>query len=190
MAQGTGKTVLADRICYEIAAVPGSATLPYDVGFAAPLRQRSDHHQNLEMLIVEATRSRYELDLPQETLSTLLRDQNAVVIFDGLDEVPFSSRDRVVLDISAFCVAHPSVKVIVTSRPGSADAPGVVANFPQYEIAHLTEDDITTYIGRWSAVAEVEPDSYAQELLDDPILRSRLGLARHSAVHDTAHHSL
>ena len=51
-AAGTGKTVLADRICYEIAAVPGSATLPYDVGFAAPLRQRSDHHQNLEMLIV------------------------------------------------------------------------------------------------------------------------------------------
>ena len=162
-AGGTGKTVLADRICYEIAAAKDNDTWPYDVGFTVPLRLLGDHDQSLEVLVADAVRSRYNLDLPQETLALLLRDRCAAVIFDGLDELPTFSRNRVAREICAFCVTYPSARVIVTSRPGPiSDA--FKENFSLYEIAHLTDADITEYIGRWSEVAEAVPDSYARLL--------------------------
>lgn len=157
---GTGKTVLANRICYDIALFSRSTAQPYDAGFVVPLRQRSDHGQTLETLIADAVRSRYRLDLPQETAGMLLRDQHAVVIFDGLDEMPPSSRHQTAHDITAFCDRYPSVKVIVTSRPGLPTAVFAAAGFGLYEIAPLTAADITSFAERWQQVAQTPAGGY------------------------------
>jgi hypothetical protein len=122
-AGGTGKTILADRICYEIAAGRGGGLMPYDIGFVVPLRLRVGHGQDLETLITDAVRSRYRLDLPQEMLITLLAGRPTVVIFDGFDELSAGARRQTVQDIDHFCAAYPSAKVIVTSRPGPPRTP-------------------------------------------------------------------
>ena len=160
-AGGTGKTVLANRICYEIAVSPGATTQPYDVGFAVPLRQRSDRDPDLETLIADAVRSQYRLDLPQETVRTLLRDRRTVVIFDGLDEVPPTSRGQATRDITAFCDRYPSAKVVVTSRPGLPRAAFTAARFRLYQVAPLITADVASYVERWQQVAQTEPGAYA-----------------------------
>lgn len=160
-AGGTGKTVLANRICYEIAVSPGGPAQPYHVGFAVPLRQRSDRVPDLETLIADAVRSRYRLDLPRETVGTLLRDRRAVVIFDGLDEVPPSSRGQVTGDITAFCDCYSSTKVVVTSRPGLSRAAFAAARFRLYDVAPPTAADVASYVERWQHVAQTEPGAYA-----------------------------
>lgn len=154
---GTGKTVLANRICYEIAAARDSTSRSYDVGFTAPLRQRGDHEQSLVGLVADAVRAQYRLDLLHETLDMLLRDARTVVIFDGLDEIPHSSRSQVIRDISAFCAAYPSARVVVTSRPGPNIAAFSAMKFQPYEVAPLANSDITAYIERWGAVAKTAP---------------------------------
>lgn len=157
-AGGMGKTILADRICYEIAANHAGGARRYDVGFAVPLRLRSNNEQSLEMLIADAVRARYRLDLPLETLVMLLRDRQAVVIFDGLDELPPHGRDRTARDITDFSSTYPSAKVVMTSRPGPAFAP---VKFSPYRIAPFTDADIAAYIERWSEVAKTAPDAHA-----------------------------
>jgi NACHT domain/NB-ARC domain len=153
-AGGTGKTVLANRVCYEIAVSPGGITRPYEVGFAVPLRQRGDHGPDLETLIADTVRSRYRLDLPKETARTLLRDRRVVVIFDGLDEVPPSSRGQTMRDITTFCGRYPSAQVVVTSRPGLPREAFAVARFRLYEIAPLIAADVASYVERWQLVAQ------------------------------------
>ena len=126
-----------------------------------PLRQRGDRAPDLETLIADAVRSRYRLDLPQETVGTLLRDRRAVVIFDGLDEVPPSSRGQATRDITAFCDRYPSAKVVVTSRPGLPRAAFAAARFRLYEVAPLIAADVASYVERWQQVAQTEPGAYA-----------------------------
>ena len=185
-AGGTGKTVLANRICYEIAVSPSGATQPYDLGFAVPLRQRGDRDPDLETLIADAVRSRYRLDLPQETVGTLLRDRRAVVIFDGLDEVPSSSRRQATRDITAFCDRYPSAKVIVTSRPGRRRAAFTAARFRLYEVAPLTDADIASYVERWQQVARTAPGAYTPLLEAVCLAGWPPGLAVHAAAHHSA----
>jgi hypothetical protein len=185
-AGGMGKTVLADRICYEIAATQDGSGRPYDIGFAVPLRQRGDRDQGLEMLIADAVRFRYRLDLPRETLAMLLRDRRCVVVFDGFDEVPARSRSRVIRDVSAFCSTYPAAKVILTSRPGPASSGFTAASFQPYEIAPLADADIALYVQRWGEVMQAAPDAHAsllnairsseirREWLSTPLLMAQL----------------
>jgi hypothetical protein len=185
-AAGMGKTVLADRICYEIAVTQSSSEQPYDIGFAVPLRQRGDRNQDPETLIADAVRLRYRLDLPQETLAMMLRDHRCVVIFDGFDEVPTRNRSGVIQDISAFCSTYPAASVLLTSRPGPVSAGLTAASFQPYEIAPLADADIAWYVQRWGEVMQAPPDAHAsllnairsseirREWLSTPLLMAQL----------------
>lgn len=179
---GAGKTILADRICYEIAAAQDGAAQPRSLGFAVPLRLRGDHGQQpLAALIADAIRSRYRLDPPAEALARMLSGWRTVVIFDGLDELPSPIRDSVTRDISEFCSAYPSVQVIVTSRPGPATSAFATMEFSRYEIASFTEADSAAYIERWSRVTRAAPGAYKELLtgirrdwLATPLLMAQL----------------
>jgi len=158
-AGGTGKTVLANRICYEIAVSSRSGEQPYDAGFAVPLRLRGNR-QDLETLIADSVRSRYRLDLPREAVITLFRGRQVVVIFDGLDELPPPDRRRAIRDITGFCGRYQAVKVIVTSRPGIPVAPLAAAGFQRYDVAPIAAADIASYVERWQRVTRKEPGAY------------------------------
>ncbi len=181
---GTGKTVLADRICYEIAAGQDRADGSYDAAFTVPLRLRSED-QSLERLIVGAIRSRYFLDASEETISVLLQNKRAVVIFDGLDEVPFTIRSPLVQELKDFCDAYPQVAVMVTSRPERTDITFTTLNFQQFQIPPLSEADIAEYVRRWSQVRhravgntpirdDITPKAVRREWLSTPLLLTQL----------------
>jgi Cdc6-like AAA superfamily ATPase len=184
-AGGTGKTVFADRICYEIAASHDRVEGSYEVAFTVPLRLRSGDDQSLERLIAGAARSRYRLDVSEDTISALLQIRRAVVIFDGLDEVPFTRRSPLVQAVKSFCDAYPQVTVIVTSRPELGDVTFAALNFQQFQIPPLSETDIAEYIRRWGQVRHaglvqasvrdrITPTEVRREWLSTPLLLTQL----------------
>ncbi|MDC2961314.1 NB-ARC domain-containing protein [Streptomyces gilvifuscus] len=154
---GTGKTVLADRICYEVAGQRDGGL--FDAAFTVALRRRSDQHQSLERLIRDSVVFRHNLIMPSETLELLLDGRRTLIVFDGLDELTVSERARVRADVTAFCTAHPQTKVVVTSRPGTSTADFDTNGFVRYELALFSSSDIHRYLTRWTSVTGMPPQS-------------------------------
>ncbi|MBK3637193.1 NACHT domain-containing protein [Streptomyces sp. MBT97] len=161
---GTGKTVLADRICYEIAA-RHDGTQP-DVAFTVPLRQRADRSQPLERLIADSVGLRHELELPYETLELLLTERRTLIIFDGLDELPIRDRTRAQADMSRFCAKYPQATVVVLSRPGASVSGLVASGFAPHTIDAFAPGDIRTYLSQWARATRMHP-SDAERLLTE-----------------------
>ncbi|MFJ8157919.1 NACHT domain-containing protein [Streptomyces sp. NPDC094468] len=159
---GTGKTILADRICYEVAQRDDGL---FDAAFTVPLRRRSGQQQSLDRLIRDSVDFRHNLEMPPETLELLLHERRTLIVFDGLDELTIAERDRVRAEVAAFCKAHPQTKVVVTSRPGTSTEDLVSNGFVRYELAPFSTNDIHTYLTGWVAATGM-PHAATQQLLE------------------------
>ncbi|KUN33498.1 hypothetical protein AQJ30_33425 [Streptomyces longwoodensis] len=161
---GTGKTVLADRICYDIARRRDGGRL--DVALTVPLRQRSGRQRALERLIADSVGLRHGLELSYETLELLLTERRTLVVFDGLDELSVRDRERAQADVAGFCARYPRTEVLVLSRPG-ASVSGLLANgFVPHVIDTFTPDDVRTYLTRWARTTRMPPWD-AERMLSD-----------------------
>ncbi|MGW1781902.1 NACHT domain-containing protein [Streptomyces sp. NPDC002143] len=145
---GTGKTVLADRICFEVARGDGRL---FDVAFNVPLRRRAGRHQGLDQLITDSVRLRHGLDVPPETLELMLHRRRALLVFDGLDELTVTERHRARTDIVEFCRTYPDVTVIVTSRPGMSTDQFDANGFTRHLIEPFSTADVHAYVDKWMA---------------------------------------
>jgi predicted NACHT family NTPase len=88
---------------------------------------------------------------PSDFIRQLLKDGGAILLFDGLDEVPnFDQKRRKVIDqISDFCRRYDSNQVILTCRTASTDYS--FSKFKYVEIADFTSDQQSDFIGKWFA---------------------------------------
>lgn len=152
---GTGKTVLADRICYEVATRHDVTQL--DVAFTVPLRQRANRPQPLEQLIADSVGLRHDLEMSYETLELLLTERRTLIIFDGLDELPVRDRNRAQADVTRFCTKYPQAAVVVFSRPGASVSGLVASGFAPHTIDAMTPGDIRTYLSQWARATHMPP---------------------------------
>ncbi|MGW2380705.1 NACHT domain-containing protein [Streptomyces sp. NPDC001658] len=183
---GTGKTILADRICYEVATRREDGR--FDAAFTAALRRRSDRRQSLEQLVRDSVRVRHDLEMPYETLELLLHQRRTLIVFDGLDELTVPERDQVRTDVVAFCAAYPLATVVVTSRPGVSTDGFDASGFSRYEVARFSGADIHAYLAKWVAaidmpapmgdafIAEVMASAATADWLSTPLLVAQLAI--------------
>jgi formylglycine-generating enzyme required for sulfatase activity len=84
-------------------------------------------------------------------LDDLLAQEQLLLVFDGLDEVPETLRPRVRRAIQALLQAsHLSVgKVIVTCRIRSYTASVALPDVPQFTLAGFNEDQIRDFVAAW-----------------------------------------
>ncbi|MCP6761863.1 MAG: NACHT domain-containing protein, partial [Fischerella sp. CENA71] len=89
--------------------------------------------------------------LNQHQLHEQLNTGNAVVMFDGLDEVfDPGKREDVITDIHRFTNEYPNVQVIVTSRVIGYKAQSLRdAEFRHFMLQDLEEEQIQDFINRW-----------------------------------------
>ncbi|QLE57695.1 HEAT repeat domain-containing protein [Nostoc sp. TCL26-01] len=89
--------------------------------------------------------------LNQHKLSAQLKDGNALVMFDGLDEVfEPGKREDVITDIHRFTNEYPDVRVIVTSRLiGYKPQRLRDAEFRHFMLQDLELSQIQDFINRW-----------------------------------------
>jgi predicted NACHT family NTPase len=90
-------------------------------------------------------------NIPQQELHDKLEKGEAIVMFDGLDEVfDPAKRERVITDIHRFTNDYKNVRVIVTSRViGYKPQRLRDAKFHHFMLQDLDEEQIDNFITRW-----------------------------------------
>jgi hypothetical protein len=85
------------------------------------------------------------------------RFSNWVVLLDGLDECGLG-RAEMARHLSAFAAAHPTFRIIVTSRSIGYE-PGALSAWRHYEMAALGEDDVTRSVRQLVTAIELNVPS-------------------------------
>lgn len=177
---GSGKTTLtrfftgvaAGTVRVEGVEVRGTP-LPIRVAFRDYVQQTKGR-ADLSLVDYIEQQSRAELFVPltRGFLERALQRGDAVVMFDGLDEVG-TAPDRITMRdrLAAFCNAYPRVPMLLTSRiAGYDDAPlgtaapaDAPALFAHVTITPFTNDQLTAFVHRW----------YGLQERNDPIARDK-----------------
>ena len=89
--------------------------------------------------------------LNKQDLDNLLRSGNAIVMFDGLDEViDIRDRSTVVHEIVNFANLYPEVKIIVTSRLTGYNPQNLAsAGFKHFTLQDFDDEKITEFVTKW-----------------------------------------
>src|SRR6266851_4422396 len=124
--------------------------------FARSLDGRVTHEANQARLLWSFIQSRLEsqnLGSATLPLEQALEHGKALVLLDGLDEIPTKEgRTRVRAAVSAFCARYERSRFIVTCRTLSYQEPELrLEGFPQFELAPFDAARISAFIGAWYA---------------------------------------
>jgi len=95
----------------------------------------------------------YQCPAPPGVVTHLLLTGGAVVIFDGLDELPDATRRaEVTAIVERFCTEYPLAPVLVTSRQVGYDQARLDdRQFSRYRLGGFTEDQVGEYVRKWFA---------------------------------------
>ncbi|BBD60744.1 hypothetical protein NIES2109_35430 [Nostoc sp. HK-01] len=151
---GSGKSTLLQYLALNWAESPLdnviSLPIPLLIELRTYMRRREDKecHNFLEFF---HKCSGAITHLNQHKLHQQLKAGNAVVMFDGLDEVfEPGKREDVITDIHRFTNDYPNVQVIVTSRKIGYKMQRLRdAEFHHFELQDLDSEQIQDFIHRW-----------------------------------------
>ncbi len=112
---------------------------------------------------------------PEGWVRDVLTQGRALVLLDGIDEVPPPCRRALARGITAFAAAYPDVQIVTTTRPESIDSDWLIQLRPRFaDINPMTVSDRETFVKRWhlSIASELEnlgkkaedPEAMAEEL--------------------------
>ncbi|MFJ9917453.1 NACHT domain-containing protein [Actinacidiphila glaucinigra] len=111
---------------------------------------------------------------PPGWIGRVLSEGRALLLVDGLDEVPQAQRGQTHEWLSEMLATYPDVAYVVTSRP-SAVSEGWLANsgFTDLSVRPMNPRDVTVFVTQWhnAAAAGAESDSERRHLtvLDESV---------------------
>jgi hypothetical protein len=168
---GGGKTTVANVLTDHLAS-----DAAHPIPFLITLREYAAGTR-IEWSVAEHVehnlRTLYQSSAPGGLIERLLLTGRAVVIFDGLDELPDTARRRDVSDrVEQFCTAYPLTPVLVTSRAVGYDQARLDdTQFSCYRLAGFGDSEVAEYAGKWFAtqdgVAAVEAEAKAGAFLTE-----------------------
>lgn len=160
---GGGKSTAASYIAYS-ASKDVDARIPFVVVLRDFARE-----DNLERSIAKYLGERceifYQCKPPEGAIEHLLLNGQALIIFDGLDELIDTTKRRQVTEVvELFSSRFPLASALVTSRRvGYEQAQLDPKVFSTYVLGGFEENDVRRYVQNWfSAVEELEGDDLAQ----------------------------
>ena len=147
---GGGKSTLSAYL-----AMSWASSTTELVPFHVVLRDFAKQPEGLSVLqFIEATLAPiYQLDALPGLVEDLLLTGEAVVIFDGLDELIDTSKRRAVTQaVETFGIRYPLAKILVTSRRvGYSQARLDPTVYSAFNIDGFVESDVNEYVGKWFA---------------------------------------
>ncbi|RSS92395.1 NACHT domain-containing NTPase, partial [Streptomyces sp. WAC05950] len=159
---GSGKTTLIQWL-----AVSATRADDGHIPFVLPLRTLTRHGERLPDLstFLAATGSPLAGEAPEGWEGRVLRDGRALLLIDGVDEMPAAERDRARDWLADLITAYPGNRWLVTSRP-SAVRPDWLAgeDFTEVTLAPMSRANVRAFIERWHTAARA-PEGYADLLL-------------------------
>ncbi len=151
---GSGKSTLLQYLALNWAESPLSNSISQPIPLLIELRtymRGKDEKECNNFLEFFHKCSGVVHHLNQHQLQTQLKAGNALVMFDGLDEVfDDGKREDVIRSIHRFTNEYPDVQVIVTSRVISYKPQRLpYAKFKHFELQDLETKQIQDFIDRW-----------------------------------------
>ena len=108
------------------------------------------------------------LSAPQGWVEELLGSGRALVLVDGVDEVPQRLRDRTEKWLKSLLTAFPRARYVVTTRPSAVPEDWLAPQgFTAHTLLPMERDDIRAFVRHWHDAAREEcaPDT-ERDLLD------------------------
>ncbi|MFJ3985925.1 NACHT domain-containing protein [Streptomyces fungicidicus] len=172
---GGGKSTLAAKLCVDLARGRRRGSTPARVPFKIVMRDYGVHFQRTKTSITEyierVCTATYSTPPPNGCVEYLLLNGRTAVVFDGLDELTDAAlRQDMVQAVEAFCMAYPSVPVMVTSRKVGYDlAPLDTQIFQTLFLTQFSPLQRASYVTKWftsmRSGSQVEKHKLAQEFL-------------------------
>jgi len=130
-------------------AIPMCVTLR-DFARCQPQGSRAGEPYHLWNFVVGRLQAQ-NLGFAEEPLHRALEDGNAIVLLDGLDEIPTKAQRTFVRDaVAAFAGRYPRSRAVITCRTLSyQDAAWRLEGVPAFELAPFDEERIGRFIGAW-----------------------------------------
>ncbi|HEU5159323.1 MAG TPA: NACHT domain-containing protein [Streptosporangiaceae bacterium] len=156
---GSGKTTLLQWIAVRNAQ---KAEL---VPFLIPLRHYVGRELPTPREFVRRVGRHIADEMPPGWVQRELRGGKAIVLIDGVDELPESQRDQVKEWLRELLAAFPKARYVVTSRPTAAardwlDAEG----FDTAELQPMSWPDVRFFIGHWHKALATTSTYTAEQL--------------------------
>jgi hypothetical protein len=154
---GNGKSTASQVLIYEVAQ-QATGPIPLLVVLREFAGERIEHSilQYIETRLARV----YQCEPPAGAVEHLLETGQAIVVFDGLDELLETSRRREVTDVvELFCNRYPLARVLVTSRRvGYVQAPMDQNQFDVLELNGFGRDQVDDYVRRWFSQEDLSSD--------------------------------
>lgn len=145
---GNGKSTASQVLIYRSASLP-TAPIPFlivlrDFASGGPERSVVDY-------LADRLSRFYQCPPPEGFVEHVLESGQALVIFDGLDELLETSHRRTVTDVvGLFCDRYPLARVLVTSRRvGYRQAPMDENQFRVLELDGFDPAQVREYVEKW-----------------------------------------
>ena len=170
---GLGKSTLLEHIALNWAQ-RSSTRIP----FLIELRKYTQDHARPKSFLEYLEAGTWSsCRLPQREVDQVLRQKEAVMLFDGLDEVFADDlRENVVAEIIRFCREYPSVKVIVTTRSvgyvlGSRNREHFgAAGFRHFTLLDFGSEEIVEFVRKWYSATI--PNEHERATVTDRLIQA------------------
>ncbi|WP_425471114.1 NACHT domain-containing protein [Saccharothrix variisporea] len=154
---GSGKTTLLDWLAVTAAREAFTDRLaPWNglVPLVVRLRRYADSPLPRPEQFLDHAASWLVGLMPPGWVHRVLRSGKALVLVDGVDEVPAGRRRLVREWLRDLVTAFPTARVVVTSRPAAADQRWLAdAGFGSVLLDQLNPHDVRTFLRRWHEAA-------------------------------------
>ncbi|GAB2841433.1 NACHT domain-containing protein [Lentzea nigeriaca] len=171
---GAGKSTFIRRLLHRAALVP----------LLVQLKQHQRIDDDFVTIIVKELRPLTQRVVPRRHVADLLDAGEAVVVFDGLDEVgDIQARRAAVAAIEAFAARFPLARIVVTCRQESYPVATLDSTmFPVYRLPDFDRGQVEQYARTWFTLvyAEGRADAFlrdsehVEDLRSNPLLLSLL----------------
>ncbi|WP_066362142.1 NACHT domain-containing protein [Herbidospora mongoliensis] len=152
-AAGGGKTTLLRWTAVRAALKdlpPGMADLRGCVPFSIPLRQYVDQRLPAPSDFLDQVGRHIADEMPDGWVQRQLRAGNAILLIDGVDELPEGRRRDAHTWVQELIHAFPRARYVVTSRPGAVGSGWLATEeFVSYELQPMSPPVIRECVGHW-----------------------------------------
>ncbi|MEV5533530.1 NACHT domain-containing protein [Streptomyces prunicolor] len=154
---GSGKTTLLHWLAVNTSrrALPGELTEWNTlVPFILPLRRFAESTLPTPSGFFPEVGTHLAEEMPDKWVSRLLASGRALVLIDGVDELPSEQRDSARAWLRQLVMTYPDSYYLVTSRPAAAEADWLAQDdFAVLDMLPMTQGDVSNFIEHWHEAA-------------------------------------
>ncbi|MFI0908510.1 NACHT domain-containing protein [Streptomyces sioyaensis] len=174
---GSGKSTLVQWLAVSCTKAPGETALPHLYGripFVLPLRTLTRDGAPLPTpdRFLASVGCPVSGSQPEGWADRVLASGRALLLIDGLDEIPERERELTRRWLRDLTDAFPDNLWLVTSRPSAVRDEWLAADgFGELTLSAMSRTEVAAFIGRWHAAARCDADdperldAYEQSLL-------------------------